>query len=694
MSNPIDRDSEHSYNNYDYPIPSREIILSVLSSKPMLLEDALDALNVKGWARDAVGKRLEAMWRDDQVEKSKEGYFISSESMLVEARIESSKSGDLMVQIGGCKLLLSYRHSQGIFPHDKVMVRVPNPVTEKSKPIPIKVLESCSRHIVCHVSSHKGRKRLLPFDKRIKHFLDLKKINTYKEGVILLVKRAEKQPNRRQISVVPVSEIGSANTPGIEREIARNLFHLHGDWDSSLMPNLQDEIDEQLATRTSWVDLPFVTIDGSDAKDFDDAVYATKTKSGYQLYVAIADVAHYIKQGSEIDIEARSRGNSVYFPGFVIPMLPEYLSNEYCSLKPDVNRLAMGACMDIDHKGNVTNCTVQRVVIRSHARLIYEDVTEMIKNEQYPDHISQSMSALNEVAHLLHKKRVEQGAIEFSSSEPKFDFSEDRTVCNIRKVQRGWAHQLIEECMLCANQSIGQFLNEHNQPFIKRSHDAPSADRVENLREYLAFHRIEMPLNPKPKDFQQVLNQAPKPMKSVIEPLLLRTMSQAHYSAEDDHHFALSCTNYTHFTSPIRRYVDLTVHRALLSVLDGQQGLEDLESIASSCSQTERHADEASWFAQAWLKTQYISSHVNQVFTGRVISVTHFGLFVELDKFPIEGLIHISNLGSERFVYDQESLVLRGKSSNKVYMQGKSIKVVVVRAAVLTQQVDFHLAEN
>ncbi len=686
---PINPEYENSH--YDYPIPSREAIRAVLTDKSQTIEEIVKLLGVEVWALEAVLKRLEAMKRDQQVEKSEGGFLLLGKSRVVETEVLSSKAGDLSVCIDGIYILLSYRHSQGLFPHDKILVRVPDPVNSRSKAVPIKVLHSSARQIVCLVTTQRGKKRLVPFDRRIKHILEISSFDNLAEEDVILVSRKESQSNRRVLKVELVQRLGKINDPHIEREIARSLFHLAKDWGKVDIKQSQAEIDAQIKHREDWTQLPLVTIDGEDAKDFDDAVYAEKTTSGYELYVAIADVSYYVQPGTMLDQQARIRGNSIYLPGFVIPMLPKQLSNNLCSLMPNVNRLAVGVKISLNAQGDVTNIQPSRVVIKSHARLTYQQAEEMLESKSFPEQLEKGMVALDEVARKLQAKRIEKGAIMFSSEELVFSFTKAGLVDGVSSKTRGWSHQLIEECMLCANCSVGAYLTERGQAFITRVHHPPNADKIAVLADYLASMDISLSADPSPKDLQNALNQVPDLRREEAESMMLRSMSQAVYSDTEVSHYALSTDSYTHFTSPIRRYVDLTVHRALLKEVDLEL---NIEQCAKNCSLTERFADEASWFAQAWLKTSYMKDHVDQVYMGKVNTVTHFGIFVKLDQVPVEGLVHISLLGDDHFTFDQATLSLVGRATKQRFIQGKRVRVRIKSADLLTQQIDFTLVKK
>lgn len=679
-------------NNKDHPIASREAIYAALE-KPMLFDDLFQALHSPKWSYEPVLKRVNAMVRDNQLVQKGIKYERAGESQLVTTKAFLDKYSNMHVNIDGIDLLLTDRHAQGVFPNDELVVRVPKPVKEDSIVVVVRINCINQSHIVCHVKEHRGKLRVLPFDTKIKQHIVLKGEKALKEGTVITVSRTDKQTSKRFLQVKLEKVLGDVDTPYIEREIARYVFKLSGAWSKDIMIEgaSQKDIDSEMKDRTSWVDLPLVTIDGQDAKDYDDAVYVEKLDKGYRLYVAIADVSHYVELDSDLDVEARKRGNSVYFPGYVIPMLPEVLSNDICSLVPDQNRLAMGCCIEYDQNGKRVKTTLDKVVIRSHARLIYEDVDKMLEGKMdVPDFWKKGLEALNELALCLRKKRIKEGTIILTSRETKFDFDDKGNITSVIEMKRGFSHQMIEECMLAANMAVGYLMQEENMPIIYRCHNDPSNEKVEQFQEYLLSHHIELPDSPTPKDLQEVIDACKdKPDFHSIEMMVLRTLSQAFYCDEDVGHYALSTDFYTHFTSPIRRYVDLTVHRAIKAWLDKKEHQMPLEEIAENCSMLERRADEASWFVSGWLKAKWMAPNVGNTYDAKISSVTYFGIFVSLEGLPVEGLVHISNLGNEYFIHHSDTMKLEGRSSGLVYGLGQSLQVKLKSVSVPALQVDF-----
>lgn len=450
--------------------------------------------------------------------------------------------------------------------------------------------------------------------------------------------------------------------------------------------------------------LPLVTIDGEDSRDFDDAVYAVKRAGGnYRVIVAIADVSHYVTPNSAIDKDAYERGTSVYFPHFVVPMLPEHLSNGLCSLNPNKDRLCMVADMKISRTGNVTDYEFYPAVMHSQARLTYNQVNAYFdnpKNETLPDELVKNFDVLKSIDTLyqlygvLDKKREERGAMAFETAESYIKFGEDGDIVDIVKRTRGDAHKLIEECMLLANTCAAKFTLKHNLPVLYRNHDKPNDEKSGKLSEYVKNFGISFPKeNPTHEDYQRVIKAtAQRPDVTSIHSMLLRSMMQANYSPDNIGHFGLAYDEYSHFTSPIRRYPDLMLHRAIKDKVLNQKPVKpiykSLDEAGEMTSTTERRAEEASRFVESWLKCHYMSRHIGDEFDGTISTVTSFGLFVTLNSLFIDGLIHISNLANEYFTFDEKQQKLIGETGT-VYGLGDDITIKVASVNMDLLQIDF-----
>ncbi|MDB9751488.1 ribonuclease R, partial [Gammaproteobacteria bacterium] len=476
---------------------------------------------------------------------------------------------------------------------------------------------------------------------------------------------------------------------------------------------LTEKVDSNnISDRIDYRDIPFVTIDGEDARDFDDAVFCQKNDNkkeiGWRLLVAIADVSNYVKKESELDDEARLRGTSVYFPDRVIPMLPEVLSNGLCSLKPDVDRYSLVCELNIDVNGKVKNFCFYKGIIKSAARLTYTEMSAIVVEKDSDvrkkhNAIVSHLDDLYQLYQLLHGERKRQGLIDFSSHESRFEFNDAGDIEAIHTVERNQAHRLIEEMMLIANVAAGEFLEKNEVPTMYRIHETPKLEKLENVRSLLSQLGLSLDGGEKPssKDYTKLMDMIKKRDDAqMLETVLLRSMPLASYSMVNKGHFGLGFQVYAHFTSPIRRYPDLMVHRAIAHMIKGdvattfsyssQQVLE----LADHCSMTERRAEEASRDSIQRLKCAFMEDKVGEMFSGTVSSVTSFGLFVMLDDMYVEGLIHISNLPVDYYHFDEITHTLSGERGGKLFKLGQKLDVLVARVDLEERKIDFQLKEN
>ncbi len=447
-------------------------------------------------------------------------------------------------------------------------------------------------------------------------------------------------------------------------------------------------------------ELPLVTIDGEDARDFDDAVYAAKRPGGgFRLIVAIADVSHYVRPGSALDTEAQKRGTSVYFPNHVVPMLPEVLSNGLCSLKPQVDRLCMVCDMNLSRAGRVTGYEFYAGVMHSAARLTYSEVSRYLGGDTaaVPDvkPVRTSLNTLYQLFQVLLANRAERGAMEFETTETYMTFDELGGISQILPRTRNDAHRLIEECMLLANVSAADFALKNDLPVLYRNHEAPESTRTQKVRDYLRLIGFDFPEKPTQADYQRIIEAtADRIDAESIHTVLLRSMMQAFYGPNNLGHYGLAYEAYTHFTSPIRRYPDLLLHRAIKSHLSsGKQALEGaaLEAAGEETSYTERRADEAARSVMSWLKCHYMQQHLGEEFQGVITAVTEFGLFVTLSQLYVDGLIHIRNLGNDFFVFDGPSQSLTGRHHGQKFALGDKVRVKVAGVNLDDRKIDFEL---
>ncbi|MGH8428127.1 MAG: ribonuclease R, partial [Gammaproteobacteria bacterium] len=514
-------------------------------------------------------------------------------------------------------------------------------------------------------------------------------------------------PDRRSSAVGRVVEVlGARERAGMATELAIRNHELPHEWPAAVeteareLPNAVRAAD--VKGRKDLRELPLVTIDGEDARDFDDALCCRPEGEGFRLYVAIADVSHYVRAGTALDEEARRRGNSVYFPDRVLPMLPEALSNGLCSLNPEVDRLCMVAELDVRGDGHVNRSRFYPAVMHSRARLTYTEVAAiLIDGDKAARKRREALLADLEILHrcfrALAKARSRRGAIDFDSVETRFVFDADGHVSALKPTLRTDAHRLVEECMIAANSAVAKRLARAKVPALYRVHEHPPADKLAELRDFLALHGLSLGggEHPEPEHYAKLVKKiADRPDRLRIETMLLRSLAQAVYAPTPIGHFGLALEDYTHFTSPIRRYPDLIVHRALRHAIAGDaaetfeytQG--DLEGLGRHCSATERRADEATREAADMLKCQFMRERVGEVFPGVVTGVTGFGLFVELEGLYLEGLVHVTALDSDYYVFDPATQRLSGERSGVSYAVGDPLAVKVVRVSVEERKID------
>ena len=467
------------------------------------------------------------------------------------------------------------------------------------------------------------------------------------------------------------------------------------------MEKISEINDTDLKDRVDLRDKFFVTIDGETARDFDDAVYAENHEDYFKLLVGIADVSHYVKEGSALDKEAFDRGNSVYFPRRVIPMLPEKLSNGLCSLNPNVDRLVMIADMNISNKGNVQSYEFYPAVINSKHRLTYTLVDQLIfqrkDQKDYPKELSEHLEILKLVYQVLSEARNKRHAIEFDRIESQIVFDEGGKIKDIVPLTRNEAHRLIEECMLAANVSAANYMLS-KEIGLFRNHEKPKEEKLEILKSVLSDFRVHMEggLSPDVKDYEELIHKIKnKENFQMLQTMILRSMQQANYGAENKGHFGLAYDNYTHFTSPIRRYPDLVVHRLIKSFLKKVKlKTENIESIGNHCSTTERRADEATRDVENWLKCFYMKDRIGEKFDVVISSVTNFGIFVEIPRLHIEGLVHVTELGNDYFVFNKEKQMLEGEKTKKKFRLGDEVVVKLIRVDLELGKIDFTYIKN
>src|SRR3954454_7484495 len=562
----------------------------------------------------------------------------------------------------------------------------------------VQVLERAKRRIVGRMHAEHGVLFLVPDDRRIAHdiLVPAGEAGRAKAGQVVTVDLVA-PPSRHAQPIGRVAEVlGHHADPGMEIEIAVRKFDLPHEFSKRALAQAKATPDsvkeEDLQGRKDLRALRFVTIDGETARDFDDAVYCNREsiagKQGFRLWVAIADVSHYVRGGDALDLEARERGTSVYFPRRVIPMLPEKLSNGLCSLNPNVDRLAMVCEMAITPKGEIAQYEFYNAVFRSQARMTYTEVWSQISGKKAKENIL----TLYDVFKVLLEERYRRGAIDFETVETRMIFNAAGKIERIVAEPRNDAHRLIEECMLAANVCAGSFVAKHGHPTLYRVHDVPAAEKVGALRDFLAELGLQLPGGevPRPKDYAQLLERIRKrPDFALLQTILLRSLKQAMYSPSNVGHFGLAFESYVLFTSPIRRYPDLVVHRVIKALLEHKTySVGDWQALGRHCSETERRADDASRDVENWLKCFYMRDHVGKTFSGTITGVAPFGLFVTLDDYFVDGLVHISELGRDYFQYDAARHVLMGERTRKRFRLADRMKVKLVRVDLDSRKMD------
>jgi ribonuclease R len=711
--------AEREAQKYERPIPSRELILQVLEDQgePVGFEALAQQLGVDD-EEDLISlqRRLNAMERDGQLLKNRRNlYCVVDQSDLLVGRVIGHPDGFgfLRPDDGSEDLFLSPREMRVLMHDDRVMASIRG-VDRRGRPEAgvVQVLERNTHKVVGRLFVEAGIATVVPDSKHITHdiLVPPERLNGANPGQIVVLEIIE-QPSRHSQPIGQVVEIlGDHMAPGLEIEIAIRSHDLPNVWPAEVereIAGLSPIVDE--AAKRGRFDLrpwPLVTIDGEDARDFDDAVYCERQPGGgWRLLVAIADVSHYVQPGTALDLEAQQRGNSVYFPERVIPMLPEILSNGLCSINPHEDRLCMVCDMLVNERGEVTFSTFYQAVMHSHARLTYSEVAKILvegdpelRQQRYE--LLPHLEDLHDLYQALRAKREQRGAIDFETQETKIVFGEDRKIENIVPTVRNDAHRLIEECMIMANMAAAEFLKGYQMPHILRVHEGPSPTKVSDLRAFLGEVGLKLPGGdePEPRHYVEMINQIKgRPDEHLIQTVLLRSLSQAVYSPEAKGHFGLALEAYTHFTSPSRRYPDLLVHRAIRHCLEGRKPEEfaysknDMVIMGEQCSSTERRADEATRDVVSWLKCEYMQAKLGETFEGVISSVLPFGLFVELKDIYVEGLVHISTLGSDYFHFDPVGRRLQGERSGISYRLGDTVSVIVARVNLDEKKVDFEV---
>jgi ribonuclease R len=726
---------------YENPIPSRDFILGLFGKMKKSLDREQIAHKLKLTSpeqKEALRRRLRAMERDGQLTFNQyKGYQLIAKELLVNGVISIHADGFGFVSYSQTDkdLFLPKGQLSHVFDGDVVQVLLESVGSKRAKFI--KVVERKTTHIAGLLQKHDNDYMLAPDCNKIRHQIQVDshqlldaKVGDYVNTQII------SYPHFRQDTQVQITEVlGHPNAPGMEAKLALRRHGISDQWDESLITQanmLGRQVSEQdKCSRVDYRHLPFVTIDGEDAKDFDDAVYCEQTQQGdWRLLVAIADVSHYVRPDDELDKEAQERGTSIYCPGQVIPMLPEALSNGLCSLKPNEDRLVMVCEMTINSAGHVTKSLFTEGLIHSHARLTYDQAHAIVAKpgSKLAHEINQSLPDIGAHIHNLHtlylmlsEARTLRGAIEFETNEIKLNLNKKLKIVGFEPIKRHSAHKMIEEFMLCANVATAEFLERYKISGLFRVHQGPQQKKLAFLRATLAEKGLNLGGGDKPttQDYNDLLVKIDhRSDSSVIRTLLLRSQSQAEYSPDNQGHFGLAYNAYAHFTSPIRRYPDLVTHRAIRAKLRSTQhggvhqvlsflGLDkltgkvlpkkaypynyrDIKQLSTDCSALSRQADDISREVESALKCGFMEKFIGDSFAATISGVTSFGFFIELNDTGVEGLVPLTSLSHGEFGFDASKQRLsNGKQS---FSLGDSVNVVLNTVDTRQRKMEFSLA--
>ena len=711
---------------YAEPIASREMILQVLAAQdgPLDLDALAHKLALTAPDRfSALEKRLNAMLRDGQLLQNRRGGFLpASRNELVAGTVIANPDGFgfLRPEQGGDDLFLPPYEMRKVSHGDRVLASITGMDRRgRGEAAIVEVLERRLTRLLGRYAEEVGIGYVVPDDKRIQRNVMIPQDarNGAKPGQLVVAEITTPQDAHRPPIGQVLAVLGDRLTASQAVEAAihghdiPHVFPPEVLAQATAVPLQVQHAD--IAGRVDLRTLPLVTIDGEDAKDFDDAVWCEPNADGFRLIVAIADVSHYVRPGTPLDDEAQLRATSVYFPGFVVPMLPETLSNGICSLNPQVERLCFCCDMQVGRDGIVGESRFYEAVMHSHARLTYTDVWnavgEGIPEDEHAAALAKigvllpQIQRLHQLYRVLDKARTKRGAIEFESSEVRFVLDAKGAVTQAGMLQRNDAHKLIEECMIAANVQAALYLLGARVPVPYRDHDKPPESKYADLEEFLKEFALRLPpwAKVKPKDFRNLLEKIrERPDAALLESVILRSQSLAVYAPDNIGHFGLALEAYAHFTSPIRRYPDLLVHRAIKHALRGgrpdtyEYSPHEMAALSLQCSERSRRADEAQREVDERYRAAWMETHVGKEFDGTISGVTSFGLFVELDESKVNGLVHVTQLPRDFYHFDAVRKTLTGERRGHEYRLGDRVRIVVLKASVEDRKIDFRLVED
>ena len=700
---------------YEHKIPSRDEILAAMEQdgQPLKLEVLAPRFGIRTEQhRRALEARMRAMVRDGQLLRNRaDEYCLTGHLDVVTGTVLAHRDGFgfLRPDDGSSDLYLEARQMKLLWDGDRVAARA-NETSRGREGHVVEILVRGKQRIVGQFRSERGIDSVLESgDSPAEVLIARGESRGAKAGDVVAVDVLE-YPSKTSHAVGRVVEVlGRKDTPGIDTDVAILAHGIPNEWPAEALKEARSwspEVPENAKQgREDLRSVPLVTIDGADAKDFDDAVYCEPQGDGWRLLVAIADVSHYVRADSPLDKEARSRGTSVYFPDRVVPMLPEELSNGLCSLNPHVDRLCLVCEMHVTRAGEVTRSQFYDAVMRSAARLTYVDAAGMLvaaRPRGAHGELKPQLQHLNAVYEAFAAVRKQRGAIDFDLPESKIELDERGQVKSVRTAERLVTHKIIEECMIAANVEAAKRINKGRIPSLYRVHEGPDADRLEELVAFLRTfgHKVN-PAKLSPKEINRILaSVVGKPEEELVETVVLRSMKQARYQPNNVGHFGLALGAYAHFTSPIRRYPDLLVHRAIKHLNDKRSpkgfryGLEEMDRLGEHTSRTERRADEATREVAERLKCVYLKERVGDTFDVVISSVVPFGLFVRLPEIQADGLVHVTSLPRDYYHKDATGTVLKGERSGREYRLTETLQVRLVAVNVEERKVDFVPVEN
>jgi ribonuclease R len=710
----------HKGKPYKHPIPSPNQLIDFLTEagRPQKADAILKAFNLKGQRmRSLLVDKLHAMVRTGRILENRRGeYLLTSKLDLVTGTVSGHRDGfGFVIRDDGetDDVYLSAREMRPLFNGDRVAIRIVGTDRRgRAEGELVDVLERGTREVAGQFIRERGIGLVIPDNPKLAHRILVPRSESggAKPGQIVVAEILDYPTHVEQATGRIIDVIGASDEKGIATDIAIHSHAIPYKWPRAVLKEIEAYgSNVPSKAKRGRIDLrstDLVTIDGADARDFDDAVYCERSGTGWRLLVAIADVSHYVAIGSSLDQEATRRGTSVYFPDRVVPMLPEVLSNGLCSLNPKVDRLCMVCEMRVNVDGKVTRATFFEGVMRSKARLTYSQVNEMLEGKAInavPKDLHAPIRELHALYKAFAKARGRRGAIEIDLPQTKFKLNDDGEIDRIEVVPRNDAHRLIEECMIAANVQAAKFLKKHRIPGLYRVHARPDPDRFDELRLYLVSLGLKVahPEHVQPRDFTKIIRQtADRPDATAIMMTMLRSLTHAEYSPANIGHFGLALESYAHFTSPIRRYPDLLVHRAIRHIVRGGKpgrydyGGREMERLGTITSAHEKRAEEATRDVEAWLKCQYMEQHLGDEFDGVITGVTNFGVFVQITTLLVDGLVHVTSLSNDYYHFDSGSQSLVGERTGRQFRLGDAMRVQVNKVDMDSRRIDFRPVEK